>query len=146
MKSASTTVIAALATAILLLVTAGCRSTRLLPEGTLLLDHVNIQVEGDSVKESELVSYLRQSPNHRTLGFMKLQLAMYNLSGRDTTKWYNRWVRRMGQAPVAWSPDLTDASVKQLRQALVNRGYMDASVTADSAINREGRKVDITYR
>ncbi|MDE6582786.1 MAG: BamA/TamA family outer membrane protein [Duncaniella sp.] len=146
MKSLVRCVVAAVTAGVLLLMAAGCSSTRLLPEGTLLLDHVNIDVEGDSVKESELVNYLRQSPNHRALGFMKLQLAMYNMSGRDTTKWYNRWVRRMGQAPVVWSQDLTDASVKQLRQALVNRGYMEATVEADSVINRKGRKIDITYR
>lgn len=130
---------------LLLLMAAGCSSTRHLPAGTLLLDHVNIEVEGDSVKSSELVNYLRQSPNHRALGFMKLQLAMYNLSGHDTTKWYNRWVRRMGQPPVVWSPELTDASTKQLHQALVNRGYMEAEVTADSTIHRDKRKVDIVY-
>ncbi len=140
-------VVTILASALVLLaIAAGCSSTRHLPEGTLLLDHVNIQVEGDSVKESELVNYLRQTPNHRALGFMKLQLAMYNMSGKDTTKWYNRWVRRMGQPPVAWDPELTDASVKQLSQALVNRGYMEAVVVADSVVDTIARKVDITYR
>lgn len=76
----------------------GCSATRHVPEGNLLLDNVEIDVEGDrDVSSSELYNYLRQTPNHRVLGFWKLQLGTYNLSGNDTTKWYNRWVRRMGQ-------------------------------------------------
>lgn len=76
----------------------GCSATRHVPEGNLLLDNVEIDVEGDKdVSSSELYNYLRQTPNHRVLGFWKLQLGTYNLSGNDTTKWYNRWVRRMGQ-------------------------------------------------
>ncbi|MDE6813520.1 MAG: outer membrane protein assembly factor, partial [Duncaniella sp.] len=99
-----------LAMGILLL--AGCSSTRHVPEGSYLLDEVDITIEGDEdVSAKELSNYLKQHPNHEVLGFWKLQLGTYNLSGYDSTKWYNRWVRRMGQPPVLYSPSLTDASV-----------------------------------
>lgn len=68
------------------------------PQGSYLLDKVKIDIEGDKeVTGDELDNYLKQSPNHKVLGFWKLQLGTYNLSGKDSTKWYNRWVRRMGQ-------------------------------------------------
>ncbi len=62
------------------------------------------------------------------LGFWKLQLSTYNLSGNDSTKWYNRWMRRMGQAPVIYQQGLTDASARQLQLAMINRVYLDAKV------------------
>ena len=76
------------------------------------------------------------------LGFAKLQLATYNLSGRDSTKWYNKWLRRVGQPPVIYDPELTDASARQLRLALINRGYVDARVEADT-ISKPGKNVSM---
>ena len=90
-----------------------CSATRHVPRGKYMLDDVSIEISGDkSVSSHDLINYLKQSPNHEVLGFWKLQLGTYNLSGKDSTKWYNRWVRRMGQAPVIYSQSLTDASVR----------------------------------
>ena len=134
-----------LAMGILLL--AGCSSTRHVPEGSYLLDEVDITIEGDEdVSAKELSNYLKQHPNHEVLGFWKLQLGTYNLSGHDSTKWYNRWVRRMGQPPVLYSPSLTDASVRQLRQALVNRGYLEAEIEVDTIADPRKKKMDVVYR
>lgn len=125
---------------------AGCSSTKHIPEGKYLLDNVDIEIHGDnSVKKADLVNYLRQAPNHKSLGFFKLQLATYNLSGRDSSRWYNRWIRRMGQPPVIYDNSLTEASRRQLTQALINRGYMDATVTAESFPAPEGKKIDVKY-
>lgn len=124
----------------------GCSSTKHVPQGKYLVDNVNIEiVDNSDVEASELVNYLRQTPNHRVLGFLKLQLATYNASGSDTTKWFNRWVRRLGQAPVIYDPQLTEMSEFQLRQALVNRGYMDAAVRVDTVVHGNGKKVDVKY-
>lgn len=126
---------------------AGCSATRHVPDGKYLLEDVSIEIEGDrEVSSKDLVNYLKQAPNHEVLGFWKLQLGTYNLSGRDTSKWYNRWVRRMGQAPVIYSQSLTDASVRQLRLALVNRGYLEAVVEADTILKPKEKKIDVNYR
>ena len=126
----------------------GCSSTRHVPAGSYLLDNVRIVIErSDSadVRSTDLVNYLRQTPNHRVLGFLKLQLATYNMSGSDTSRWYNRWIRRMGQPPVIFNQDLTEASARQLRLALINKGYMDATVTVDSVVRKDKKKIDVTY-
>ena len=126
----------------------GCSSTKHVPAGEYLLDKVTIDVAGDRehVKSEELYNFLRQTPNHKVLGFARLQLATYSLSGNDTTKWYNRWLRRLGQPPVIYDEALTDASQRQLRQALINRGYMDASVDVDTVLNRDRRRAQVAYR
>ncbi len=124
-----------------------CSATRHVPRGKYMLDDVSIEISGDkSVSSHDLINYLKQSPNHEVLGFWKLQLGTYNLSGKDSTKWYNRWVRRMGQAPVIYSQSLTDASVRQLRLALVNRGYLEAEVTADTIMMPAEKKIKVAYK
>ncbi len=125
----------------------GCSATKHVPDGQMLLEDVDIRIDGDrsAGKTEELVNFLRQTPNHRVLGFAKLQLATYSLSGRDSTRWYNRWLRRIGQAPVIYDPSLTDASARQLRQAMVNRGYMDAAVDIDTLLRPAHKRARVTY-
>lgn len=123
-----------------------CSTTRHVPAGEHLVNSVTIKIEDSKeVKSSDLYNYLRQTPNHKVLGFVKLQLATYNLSGRDTTKWYNNWLRRLGQAPVIYDQSLTDASVRQLRQAMINKGYMDAVVKVDTMRRDAKKKIDVKY-
>jgi hypothetical protein len=125
----------------------GCSSTRHVPDGELLLNSVDINVvDNQDINTLELYNFLRQTPNHKVLGFAKLQLGTYNLSGNDTTHWYNRWLRRIGQAPVIYDNDLTITSGKQLRQALINKGYMGARVDIDTLINSKKKTIDLTYR
>lgn len=128
-----------------LLLTA-CSATKHVPDGAYLLDKVDIEVEGENyIDKKELYNFLRQTPNHKVLGFAKLQLATYSLSGRDSTKWYNRWLRRIGQPPVIYDRRQTDASVQQLRLALINHGYNDAAVSVDSIINKHKNRIGLTY-
>ena len=126
---------------------AGCSATKHVPDGRMLLEDVDIKINGDreAGTATELVNFLRQTPNHKVLGFAKLQLSTYSLSGRDSTKWYNRWLQRIGQPPVIYDSVLTDASARQLRQAMINRGYMDASVTVDKRLRPEDKRAALTY-
>lgn len=123
-----------------------CSSVKHVPQGKMLLDDVSITVEdNDEIKSTELVNFLRQTPNHKVLGFARLQLATYSLSGSDSTKWYNRWLRSLGRPPVIYDEDLTVASTRQLRQALVNRGYMEASVVADTTLQPQRKRAKVNY-
>ena len=134
-------------TTAIIIILAACSATKHVPDGEYLLDRVSVDVtDRNDVSETELYNFLRQTPNHKVLGFAKLQLATYSLSGRDSTRWYNRWLRRVGQAPVIYDPDLTEASCRQLQLALVNSGYLDARVVADT-VRHDGRKrIDVRYR
>lgn len=124
----------------------GCRSTRHVPEGSYLLDKVKISIDstGDDVTAEELTSYLRQQPNHKMLWSMKLRLGIFNMSGNDTTKWWNRWIRKLGEPPVIYSEQLTTTGVRQLSQALKNKGYLTPLVEADTISS--GKKMRINYK
>lgn len=137
--------IAYLSVFVLLFILSACSTTRHVPDNELLLEKVNIRIDRDTIETTELYNFLRQQPNHKVLGFAKLQLYTYNLSGSDTTKWYNRWLRNLGRPPVIYDPELTATSARQLRQALVNRGFMEAVVEVDSVVNRDKKKIRIEY-
>lgn len=123
----------------------GCSSTKHVPQGLMLLDNVSIRVDNDTISETELYNFLRQTPNHKVLGFAKLQLSTYSLSGTDSTKWYNRWLQNIGQPPVIFDDDLTQKSAHQLEQALINKGYMDVDVEIDTTITDHGRRINVDY-
>ena len=122
----------------------GCGSTRHVPQGEYLLDKVKITVDSGSKVESEnLTSYLRQQPNHKMLWSMKLRLGIYNMSGKDSTKWWNKWIRKLGEPPVIYSQALTEAGERQLQRAFINRGYLGANVKADTV--SKGKKMRVEY-
>lgn len=124
----------------------GCSATRHVPQGQFLLDKVTISVEDSSdVSARPLYNYLRQHPNHKVLGMARLQLGVYNLSGRDSTGKFNRWLRKIGEEPVIYDSILTDQSARQLKQALVNSGYNDAKVEYSSESIKD-KKINVAYR
>lgn len=124
-----------------------CSSTKHVPEGQLLLDKVNININDpqSNVETSQLYNYLRQNANHRVLGGLKLQLAFYNLSGKDPNNWFNKWIQRVGTPPVLYDSTLTLASADQLSAALRNRGYMKNSVTYRVNADSVKRKAKVDY-
>lgn len=132
---------------VLSLMLAACSTTRHVPQGSYLLDKVDISLADNpkDISSTSLANYLRQQPNHKVLGFAKLQLGVYNLSGADSSKRVNRWLRSLGQPPVIFSQELTDASARQLRQALINRGYMDATVEVDTILRPDKKKASVRY-
>ena len=131
----------------LLLLTVACSSTRHVPEGNYLLDRVNIDVNDSTkrVSASELTAYVRQQPNHKMLWSLKLRLGVYNMSGNDSTKWWNKWVRKLGEPPVIYDSTLMAASVEQLEKAMVNKGYLYAIATADTVKHDKKRKITVNY-
>lgn len=139
--------VAVLAALLLITGASGCSTTRHVNDGEYLLDKVSIKLadKPKGVSTMDLEAYLRQLPNHKVLGFWKMQLGFYNMSGKDSSQWYNRWVRKLGQPPVIYSPDLADASEHQLRQALVNMGYMDVTVTTETQLDSAAKKAEVSY-
>ena len=128
-----------------------CSSVKHVPDGQYLLDKVSIDIEkdgncGEEVTSASLINYLRQTPNHKVLGFAKLQLATYSLSGRDSTKAFNRFLRRLGQPPVIFSEELTERSLQQLKLALNNRGYNEAIVDVEKIQRPEKKKIEVHYK
>lgn len=121
-----------------------CSGTKYVPEGAYLLDKVAVQADNNDTKSTDLSTYIRQKPNNRWFSVIKTQLYIYNLSGRDSTKWYNRMLRRIGDAPVVYSEYDTQRSQEELKKAVQNMGYMGAEVYTDKKIKK--KKIEVTYR
>lgn len=121
-----------------------CSGTKYVPEGAFLLDKVAVQADNNDTKSTDLSTYIRQKPNNRWFSVIKTQLYIYNLSGRDSTKWYNRMLRRIGDAPVVYSEYDTQRSQEELKKAVQNMGYMGAEVYTDKKIKK--KKIEVTYR
>ncbi len=132
---------------VLVVMTTACSSTKHVPQGKLLLDKVKINITDPhkDVEASQLANYLRQNANHRVLGGLKLQLALYNIAGRDSANWFNRWIKRVGTPPVIYDSALTVASADQLHMALSNRGFMNNVVTYQVEADSAKRKARVNY-
>ncbi|MBO7291771.1 MAG: hypothetical protein J6U55_04240, partial [Bacteroidaceae bacterium] len=102
MKHTSTrnTSIASIIILLVFMMLQSCSTTRHVPDGELLLDKVKIKTDNKTVSPDLLYPYVQQQPNYRIMGFIPLQLGIYNMSGTDTTKSINRWLRKVGKAPV----------------------------------------------
>ncbi len=115
--------------ACLALLLASCSVTKSVPDGEYLLDKTKIIVNGtEEVLPSQLDGYLRQTENTEVLGFWKMQLNIYNWADNDTTKKINAFWHRLGEAPEIFDPMLANVSMHQLRQAMFNKGYLNATV------------------
>lgn len=122
---------------------AACSTTKYVPEGEYLLDEVRIRSDNKQVHSSELNPYLRQRPNSKWFSLIKTQLYVYNWSGRDTTRWINRTLRRLGDAPVIYDEKETRKTAEELEKAVQNMGYISAFVTP--SLTTKGKKAKLVY-
>ena len=126
---------AILTTIVLLL--ASCSSTKYVPDGSYLLDEVRIHTDNKEVKPSNLSMYIRQNPNAKWFSLIKTQLYVYNWSGRDSTRWINRTLRKLGDAPVIYSEEETNRTREEITKAVQNMGYMGALVEPIRQVKRK---------
>lgn len=131
---------------ILLFIFASCSSTKYVPDGTYLLDEVKIQTDNKNIKTSTLQPYVRQNPNSKWFSTIKTQLYVYNLSGRDSTRWFNKFLRKIGDAPVIYNESLAQRSENEITKAVHNMGYMGATVETNTKIKKKKLKLsfDVT--
>ncbi len=111
-----------------------------MPDGAYLLDEVKIHSDNKRVKPSALRTYLRQNPNSKWFSLMKTQLYVYNLSGRDSTGW-NKLLRRIGDAPVIYSPNDAVRAQEEITKAVHNMGYMEATVKLTTQTKKKKLKL-----
>ena len=129
-----------------LLSLASCSATKFVPEGSYLLDEVKIRTDNKDVRPSSLRPYLRQNPNSKWFSLVKTQLYIYNLSGRDSTKWGNKLLRKIGDAPVIYDENEAERSREEIAKAVENMGYMSAVVKKTTETKKKKLKLyfDVT--
>ena len=127
------------------LLLAACSETKYVAEGDYLLNRVKVKTDENvpGVNTLAMKELVKQRGNARWLSTVKIPLRLYSLSGRDTTKWLNRTLRSVGEAPVIYDSALTRQSMRSLLMQLQSLGYLRASVDVYNTV--KGRKLNTTY-
>ena len=122
----------------------GCSVSKFIPEGQYLLDEVHISSDNKEIKSSEMYSYVRQKPNSKWFSLVKLPMYIYCASGKDSTKWINKILRKMGDAPRIYDADVAEETRLQILGAVQNKGYLGAQVSLEERTQKN--KLDTYYK
>lgn len=106
----------------------GCSVNRFIPEDEHMLNQVSIRSDKKELKTAPLMGYVSQHPNNKWFSLVKVPLYIYSLSGRDSTKRINRFVRRLGEPPVIYDSVLSRKTQLNIQNAVQNMGYLNAEV------------------
>ncbi len=127
-----------------LILLSGCHTSRFIPEDGYLLTGTSISSEGKQVGTEELQAYMPQRPNSKWFSIFNVPLGIYSLSGRDSTKRFNRFLRHLGEAPVIYDRERTIQACNNMQLAVRNQGYLNAEVLLLEKAKKD--KMKIFYR
>lgn len=108
-----------------------------------MLSSVRMKSESKEVLVSDYRRFVRQEANTKWLSCLKVPLAFYRMSGTDSTKRINKFMHRIGEAPVVYEPIQTEYTCISTSRTLQGRGYLQATVQADTV--NKGRRTHVTY-
>lgn len=120
-----------------------CSPTKYVADGDYLLKGSVVKSTDRSFNASQLTPYMRQHPNSRWFSLFNLPLDIYNMSGRDSTKWVNRMLKHLGEPPVVYDSALVGISCRDMVNAMQSMGYMEASAKGNTV--KRGKKAYVTY-
>ncbi|WP_251622966.1 BamA/TamA family outer membrane protein [Odoribacter lunatus] len=120
-----------------------CSPVKYVPENDYLLDKVTVETDMKELNKADIKKNIRQRPNTRILGVARFHLGLYNLSGRNGEKKFNKWLRNIGEAPVIYNDFLTERSKVQIEQYLHNKGYYEAKVR--DTVTFKKKKAAVSY-
>jgi len=122
---------------------AACSATKFVPDESYLLEKVELKADTKKFNVASLEPYIRQKANSKWFSVFKIPLGTYALSGRDTTRWINRTLRKIGEEPVVYDTLQAQLSCNDLKLALQNMGYMNAEV--DLTTRTKGKRLTAIY-
>ena len=122
---------------------ASCSVSRFIPEDEYLLNDVKIHSSDKSVSTTPLLGYVQQHPNSRWFSVLKVPMVPFLMSGRDSTKRINRFLQRVGEAPVIYSQAKALKARENIEAAVRNMGYLQANV--DLMERKRGFKLNVLY-
>ena len=120
-----------------------CSATKFVPDESYLLEKVELKADTKKFNVASLEPYIRQKANSKWFSVFKIPLGTYALSGRDTTRWINRTLRKIGEEPVVYDTLQAQLSCNDLKLALQNMGYMNAEV--DLTTRAKGKRLTAIY-
>ena len=132
----------------LLTIAWGCSTTRVIPDWQSRLVANKVVVENlkefpdADISASEISSYVKQKPNtYFILGWNPF-LNVYNWSNGKGKGW-DRFVKKIGQAPVIYDTTMTRSSLNNIGNYLINRGFYGSQVK-DSVVTKR-KKSTVCY-
>ena len=120
-----------------------CATYKYVPDGKFLLKNVEVKTDDKDFDVSQLSQYVRMRGNSRWFSLFKIPLAIYSMSGRDSTKWINRTLRNLGEEPVVYDTLQAMRTSADLLKAMQNMGYMNAKV--DHSTKTKGKDLTAVY-
>ena len=122
---------------------ASCSTTKYIPENQYLLKGVTVKSDNKDIDAATLQQYVRQRGNSKWFSLFKIPLGVFAMAGSDTTKWINRTLRNVGEAPVLYDTLQAELTKADLLKAMQNMGYMNASVKHEVKV--KGKKLKAIY-
>lgn len=120
-----------------------CNVSRYIEDGDFYLKEIKVSSDNNkAIKEYALTDYIRQTPNTKWFG-AKIPMKLYCLSGTDTTRLKCKLFRKLGEAPVIYNHISSRKSKEDMKQMLVNEGYMNAEVELDESF--KGKILSLGY-
>ena len=92
----------------------GCNATKYVSDEEYLLESVQIKSDTKGFDAAVLEPYIHQKANSKWFSLFKIPLGTYSLAGRDTSKWINRTLQRIGEEPVVFDSAQADLTMKDL--------------------------------
>lgn len=129
--------------AVIIFICTSCSTTKFVPYGKYLLTDVKIETDNKNVNTSQMEQYINQKANTKWFSLFAVPLGTYNLSGRDSTKWINRILKRLGEEPVLFDTLKAEMSRKNLGTVMQNMGYLHADVSLKTIAN--DKKIKVIY-
>ena len=129
--------------AVVAAILAACSATKFVPDGDYMLQSVKVKSEPKGFDVAAVEPYIRQKANSKWFSLVKIPLGVYSMAGRDTTKWLNRTLQRIGEQPVVFDSTSAAATCGDLQTAMRNMGYLHADV--DLKTKKKGKKLKAIY-
>ncbi len=127
----------------MIILLAGCSATKFVPDGKYMLSKNTIVSDQEEFNAASLNPYIRQNANSKWFSLIKIPLGVYALSGTDTTKWRNRFLQRLGEAPVIFDSLQAQLTCNDLTIAMQNMGHLHAST--EMTLKTKGKKLKAKY-
>ena len=120
-----------------------CSTTRVIPEGEYRLAKNAIEITNSKKFDpSSLNQYIKQQPNSTLFGWNPF-MSIYNWADPDKETGMAKFLRKIGTAPVVYSPFAVESTIENIENHLEYIGYYNSKVASD--IRVKGRKVAVNY-
>lgn len=115
----------------------------MLQDGEYRLAKNVIEIENDKhFNPTSLTPYIKQQPNSSFIFGWSPGLNIYNWQNGKGKGW-DRFVKKLGTAPVVYDADMVESSVSNIREHLKYLGYYNSQISTD--INVKKKRVTVKY-